>query len=86
MPARAQPPGRSVTVLKLIPFGDPVDGRFTGGKAIIRRGDTLWSIAHRYYGSGIHYRTIFKANRDLISRPSRIYPGQIFDLPLVTEE
>jgi nucleoid-associated protein YgaU len=75
-----------VTVLKLIPFGDPVDGRFTGGKAIIRRGDTLWSIAHRYYGSGIHYRTIFKANRDLISRPSRIYPGQIFDLPLVTEE
>ncbi len=86
MPARAKPSGRSVTVLKLIPFGDPVDGRFTGGKAIIRRGDTLWSIAHRYYGSGIHYRTIFKANRDLISRPSRIYPGQIFDLPLVTEE
>lgn len=77
---------QSVTVLKLVPFGDPVNGRFTGGKAIIRRGDTLWTLAHRYYGAGIHYRTIFEANRDQISRPSRIFPGQIFDLPLVTND
>lgn len=83
---RAQTGAGSVTILRLVPFGDPVDGRYTGGKALIRRGDTLWSIAHRYYGSGLHYRTIFKANRDLIARPSRIFPGQVFDLPLVTED
>ena len=81
-----KPEGRSVTVLRLFPFGDPVYGRFSGGQAIIRRGDTLWSLAHRYYGAGIHYRTIFEANRDQISRPSKIYPGQVFDLPLVTKE
>ncbi len=81
-----RPRGEPVELLELIPFGDPVDGRYTGGKAIIRRGDTLWTIAHRYYGAGIHYRTIFEANRDQIRRPSRIFPGQIFDLPLVTDE
>lgn len=81
-----QPPGQPVTVLRLLPFGDPDEGRYNVGKAIIRHGDTLWSLARRYYGHGIHYRTIFHANRDLIRRPSRIFPGQIFDLPLVTDD
>ena len=79
-------PGQPVTILRLLPFGDPDEGRYNIGKAIIRRGDTLWSIARRYYGHGIHYRTIFHANRELIRRPSRIFPGQIFDLPLVTDD
>jgi nucleoid-associated protein YgaU len=77
---------KDVTVLKAVPIGDPGAGRFVSGKAIIRRGDTLWAIAHRYYGRGIHYRTIFRANRDLIARPGRIYPGQVFDLPLVYDD
>jgi nucleoid-associated protein YgaU len=53
---------------------------------IIRRGDTLWDISRRVYGSGTKYRTIFRANRDKIRRPGRIYPGQVFDLPLVYDE
>jgi len=85
-PAPAVAPGQPVTILRLLPFGDPDEGRYNVGKAIIRRGDTLWSIARRYYGHGIHYRTIFHANRELIRRPSRIFPGQIFDLPLVTDD
>lgn len=85
-PQPAQPPGQPVTILRLLPFGGPDEGRYNVGKAIIRRGDTLWSIARRYYGHGIHYRTILNANRDLIRRPSRIFPGQIFDLPLVTDD
>lgn len=86
VPAPAVAPGQPVTILRLLPFGDPDEGRYNVGKAIIRRGDTLWSIARRYYGHGIHYRTIFHANRELIRRPSRIFPGQIFDLPLVTDD
>lgn len=74
------------TVLRAMPVGDPGAGRFVSGKAIIRRGDTLWDIAHRYYGRGIHYRTIFRANRELIVRPGNIYPGQVFELPLVYDD
>jgi nucleoid-associated protein YgaU len=79
-------PAVDVTVLHAIPIGNPGAGRFVSGKAIIRRGDTLWDIAHRYYGSGVRYRTIFRANRELIARPARIYPGQVFELPLVYDD
>jgi nucleoid-associated protein YgaU len=75
-----------LTVLRAVPVGDPGAGRFVSGKAIIRRGDTLWDIAHRFYGRGVHYRTIFRANREAVPRPSRIYPGQVLDLPLVYDD
>lgn len=75
-----------ITVLRAFPVGDPGAGRFLSGKAIIRRGDTLWDIAHRFYGRGIHYRTIFRANSEVIARPGRIYPGQVFELPLVYDD
>jgi len=75
-----------VTVLRAIPIGDPGAGRFVSGEAIIRRGDTLWDIAHRYYGHGVRYRTIVRANRDLIARPGKIYPGQVLTLPLVYDD
>ncbi len=55
--------------------------RFQSGKAIVRRGDTLWAIARRVYGRGILYGRIVEANREQIRRPGRIYPGQVFDLP-----
>lgn len=48
---------------------------------IIRRGDSLWRIARRNYGRGIHYRAIFDANRDVIRSPHRIFPGQVFVIP-----
>jgi nucleoid-associated protein YgaU len=48
---------------------------------IIRRGDSLWRIARRNYGRGIHYRSIFEANRDVIRSPHRIFPGQVFVIP-----
>jgi LysM repeat protein len=47
----------------------------------VKRGDTLWAIAKRYYGSGIKYPKIFNANRDKIKNPNLIYPGQKFKIP-----
>jgi nucleoid-associated protein YgaU len=61
--------------------GDPEGQRIASGKAIIRRGDNLWTIARRVYGEGIKYTTIYKANTGQIRNPNRIYPGQVFDLP-----
>ncbi|MGY3725023.1 LysM domain-containing protein [Granulicatella balaenopterae] len=45
------------------------------------RGDTLWAIAQRNYGSGSQYPKIFNANRDKIKDPNLIYPGQVLTIP-----
>jgi nucleoid-associated protein YgaU len=71
-----------VPVIRAVPQGDADAARFSDGRVIIRRGDTLWDIAERVYGEGWRYPRIFRANRDKIRRPGRIYPGQVFELPL----
>ena len=49
--------------------------------AKITRGDNLWQISRRTYGSGLRYTVIYDANQDQIRDPDLIYPGQIFVLP-----
>lgn len=51
------------------------------GKVTVQPGNSLWRIARRYYGEGIRYTVIYEANRERISDPDLIYPGQIFDVP-----
>ena len=48
----------------------------------IASGDTLGAIAKRYYGSAGKYMKIFEANKDIISDPNKIYPGQKIRIPL----
>ena len=50
--------------------------------AVVSRGDSLWRISRAAYGAGLRYAVIYKANRDQIRNPNRIYPGQIFALPM----
>ena len=45
-------------------------------------GDTLGGIAKKYYGSAGKYMKIFEANREIISDPNKIYPGQKIKIPL----
>ncbi len=47
----------------------------------VRRGDTLWHIAERCYGSGYRYTKIFRSNKDQIRDPDLIYPNQRFVIP-----
>ena len=49
---------------------------------VVSRGDSLWRISRATYGAGTRYAVVYKANRDQIRDPNRIYPGQIFVLPL----
>ena len=50
---------------------------------VVQLGNSLWRIARRRYGLGLQYVHIFEANRDQITDPDLIYPGQIFELPQV---
>ena len=46
----------------------------------VQSGDTLWSIAKKYYGNGSQYLKIASANPG-IKNANLIYPGQVFTIP-----
>lgn len=48
---------------------------------VVKSGDTLWAIAKAYYGNGVEYPKIFNANKNIISNPNLIYPGQKLVIP-----
>ncbi|MFH1619412.1 MAG: LysM peptidoglycan-binding domain-containing protein [bacterium] len=52
----------------------------------IERGDTLWSLARRYYSDPYKWRKIYEANISLISDPHWIYPPNEITIPDITEE
>ena len=47
----------------------------------VQRGDTLWAIAKRYFGSGLRYPTIFQDNREILNDPNLIHPKQEVKVP-----
>jgi len=47
----------------------------------VKKGDTLWKIAEKYYGDGSLYTQIFEANRDKLSDPNLIKVGQKLRIP-----
>ncbi len=51
------------------------------GQVVVQPGQNLWRLARRVYGTGIRYTVIYRANRDQIRDPKRIYPGQVFSTP-----
>ncbi len=53
----------------------------TAGKSsyTVQRGDTLWSIAQKNYGSGMKWKQIAAANPSI--DPHKIRPGQVIAIP-----
>jgi nucleoid-associated protein YgaU len=47
----------------------------------VQAGDTLSAIAERFYGVANLYPRVFEANRDQISDPNLIFPGQVLRIP-----
>ena len=54
-------------------FGDAI--------VVVQPGNSLWRIARRTLGGGIHFTEIYEANRSQIADPALIHPGQIFTVP-----
>jgi LysM repeat protein len=47
----------------------------------VRPGDTLTSIAQRFYGSPARWTWLFQANRSVIKNPDVIFAGEVLDVP-----
>ena len=48
---------------------------------MVRAGDTLSSIAQRFYGSAADWHALFEANLSVVHDPNDIFPGQVLDVP-----
>jgi LysM repeat protein len=48
----------------------------------VKPGDTLTKIAREHLGNANAYMEIFNANRDQLSDPDKIKPGQVLKLPV----
>jgi nucleoid-associated protein YgaU len=52
----------------------------------VKSGDTLSKIAKQYYGDANAYMDIFNANKDQLSDPDKIKPGQVLNIPEVAHK
>ena len=47
----------------------------------VKAGDTLSKISNQFYGDAGKYMKIFEANRDTLTDPDKIKPGQVLTIP-----
>jgi nucleoid-associated protein YgaU len=79
------PEWRDEVVAEITVTGGNVDaaaGAVAGsGTYTVKPGDTLSKIAKQHLGDANAYMRIFEANRDQLSDPDLIKPGQVLKLP-----
>jgi len=62
------------------PAASPADNPYAQ-HYVVQKGDTLSKIAEEFYGDKMLYPKIFEANRDILSDPNKIKPGQTLRIP-----
>lgn len=72
------------------PAARPAPTTGSGGAAptisyTVQSGDTLSGIAKKFMGNANDYMDIFNANRDQLSDPDKIKPGQVLKIPQHTK-
>jgi len=50
----------------------------------VSRGDTLWSISRKHFGTSARWKDIYELNRDALPRPDAMRAGQVIRVPAVT--
>jgi nucleoid-associated protein YgaU len=65
------------------PHAQTVGTSGAGGRSYtVKSGDTLSKIAKEHYGDANNYMKIFDANKDQLSDPDKIKPGQVLKIPV----
>jgi len=49
----------------------------------VKKGDTLISIAKKYYGDGRLWKAIYMENQTVLTSPDSLKPGQVLAIPPV---
>lgn len=55
-------------------------------KYTVQKGDTLQKISQKLYGTTRNWYKIYKANKDTMKGPDKIYPGQVINVPVLEKE
>jgi nucleoid-associated protein YgaU len=71
-----------VADIKVTGGGETAAAAASAGRTYtVKPGDTLSGIAKEHLGSAGAYTKIFEANRDQLSDPDKIKPGQVLKIP-----
>ena len=70
-----------VADLKVVPTAAPTGAPATAKTYTVKSGDTLSKIAKEFLGDANAYMEIFNANKDQLSDPDKIKPGQVLKIP-----
>ena len=71
----------AATAARSAPAPVGTSGTTAGRTYTVKPGDTLSKIAQEHLGSASAYTKIFEANRDQLSDPDKIKPGQVLQIP-----
>lgn len=50
-------------------------------KYTVGKNDTLQKISKKFYGTTKNWMKIYKANKDVLRAPDKLYPGQVLNIP-----
>ena len=71
-----------VADIKVVPSAAaPAGGTAAGKTYTVKSGDTLSKIAKEFLGDANAYMDIFNVNKDQLSDPDKIKPGQVLKIP-----
>jgi nucleoid-associated protein YgaU len=70
-----------VAEIKVAAGAPGASAQSTGQTYTVKAGDTLSKIAKQHLGDANAYMAIFEANRDQLSDPDKIKPGQVLKIP-----
>jgi LysM repeat protein len=67
--------------ITVVPQAKPAAAAASQRSYTVKAGDTLSKIAKEFYGNANAYQKIFEANRDQLTDPDKIKPGQELKIP-----
>jgi nucleoid-associated protein YgaU len=71
-----------VADIKVVGGPEPAAAAPAARTYTVKSGDTLSAIARQHLGDANAYMKIFEANRDQLSDPDKIRPGQVLKIPV----